>query len=90
MVEAQFKVCLKEPADARFLERMNNKTLLSEAGIEYVHSIDNDTMLLIGTDEMNIATLCEFLALHLDPITNVGLITQTLSWEPEWNREDYA
>ena len=86
MVDSQFKVVLKEPAPGRFVKAMSDKSLLSEAGIEYIHFLNDDQLLIIGTDEMNIASLVEFLAFYCEPVTNIGLITQTIQWEPEWDK----
>lgn len=86
MVEVQFKVNLIEPASARLVNAMDNKVILSEAGVEYVHFTHGDMMMVIGTDDMNIEMLIEFLAAYCDPVTNIGLVTQIVQWEPEWNR----
>jgi hypothetical protein len=85
MVDLQYKVILREPANARFIEQMENKVILSEAGIEYLHIVENDMLLIIGTDELGITELCSFLAQYLEPITNIGLVTQITTWEPEWH-----
>jgi len=86
MVESQFKVVFREPPPGRFIKAMTDKSLISEAGIEYVHFLNDDCLMIIGTDELNIASLVEFLAFYCEPVTNIGLITQTIQWEPEWNK----